>query len=157
FIAARIWRLTDYGLFGDEIFSMQAIGDDWSGVITNVIADGVHPPLFYLLLKAWTVIGGESLFWLKLLPLLISIVSILPFFLLCRELKLGPGAINLSLGLMACNGFLVTYAQELRMYSMLQALAISSLWLFTRLINSRRDAKKAQLALFVCNLILIYT
>ena len=43
-----------------------------------VAADIIHPPLFYALLKVWISIGGESLFWLRLFPLLTSIAVIIP-------------------------------------------------------------------------------
>src|SRR5260370_28136155 len=124
FIAARLWRLTSYGLYGDEIFSLRLAGANWTELIGGVANDIVHPPLFYMLLKLWMGLGGNSVLWLKLFPALTSIASLVPFFLLCRELKLKPAAIELALGLIAVNAYLVYYSQELRMYSLLLTLAI---------------------------------
>jgi hypothetical protein len=157
FVAARLWRLTSYGLFGDELFSLWAARHDWSGLLAAVIGDIDHPPLFYLSLKAWITVGGESTLWLKLFPVLTSAAATVPFFLLCRELKAKPTAINLSLALMAVNAYLVLYSQELRMYSLLLFFTAASLWLFVKFFNSRPRAVKVQLALFAANLLLVYT
>jgi hypothetical protein len=156
-VAARLWRLTSYGLFGDELFSLWAAGHGWGGLLAAVISDIDHPPLFYLLLKAWIMIGGESVLWLKLFPALTSMAAIIPFFLLCRELRMKPAATNLALALMAVNAYLVLYSQELRMYSLLIFFTAASLWLFVRFFNSAPGAKKIQLALFAANLLLVYT
>ena len=48
----RLWHLTDSCLWFDEIFSVHAARHDWLGMIGFVAADLIHPPLFYLLLKA---------------------------------------------------------------------------------------------------------
>jgi len=157
FVAARLWHLTAYSLWVDEIFSLWVARHDWSDLINLVIRDVVHPPLFYLLLKVWIGIGGESLLWLKLFPALTAIATIIPFFLLCRELKLRAAQINLALGLMAVNGHVIHYAQELRMYSLLLFLTLCSLWLFVSFFNAKDNSKKHLLAMFAVNLLLVYT
>ena len=157
YVAARLWQLTGYSLLPVEIFSVRAIRHNWTDMIAFLAKDIVHPPLFYVLLKLWMGIGGESLLWLKLFPALISFAMIVPFFLLCRELKLRAAEINLALLLMAINGYLVYYAQEVRMYSLLLFLTICSLWLFARFFNSADRAKYHLVALFAVNLLLVYT
>ena len=157
FIAGRLWRLTSYGLFGDELFSLWAARHDWGGLLAAVINDIDHPPLFYLLLKAWIIVGGDSVLWLKLFPVVTSIAAIIPFFLLCRELKMKPAAINLALALMAVNAYLILYSQELRMYSLLLFFTTSSLWLFVKFFNAAAGGKKILPALFAANLLLVYT
>ena len=157
FVASRLWHLSAYGLWADEIFSLLAARHNWSGLMAYVARDMVHPPLFYLLLKLWISIGGESLLWLKLFPFLTSVATLVPFFLLSRELKLRPAEMNLALMLIAVNGYLICYAQELRMYGLLMFLTLCSLWLFVRFFNSSTDAKKRLLALFAVHLLLIYT
>lgn len=157
FAATRLWNLTTYGLFSDEVFTAQTISLNWNDMLGAVIYDVVHPPLFYLLLKAWITIGGGSLLWMKLFPVAVSLASIIPFYLLCRELKLKSATINLALYGMAVNEYIVGYAQELRMYSLLLLLTMTSLWLFAKFVNSILAAKKLLLALFAVNLLLVYT
>src|SRR4030095_7040618 len=100
FVAARLWRITTYSLRADEISALRRVSHDWIGTFVAIVRDGVHPPLFYVLLKVWIGIGGESEFWLRLFPVLTALAAIGPFFLLCRELGLRSAEINLALMLM---------------------------------------------------------
>jgi hypothetical protein len=156
FAALRVWNLTAYGLFSDEVFSAETVHRAWPQMQWAIIEDVVHPPLFYYLLKAW-IIATDSLLWMKLLPVFFSLVAIIPFVLLCRELKLGAATINLALFLTAVNEYLVGYAQELRMYSLLMLLVTTSMWLFAKLINADHRAMAAQVGLLGANLLLVYT
>ena len=157
YAAARLWRLTAYSLRPDEIFSLQTARHDWTGLLGAAVRDAVHPPLFYLSLKAWIGLGGESELWLRLLPVLFALVTPVPFVLLGRQLGARWSAINLGLLLMAVNAYLVYYAQELRMYSLLPLLTLTSLWLFFRVKDGAHVDWKAWLALFAANLLLVYT
>ncbi len=157
FVAARLWRLSIYSLRPDDIFSLRAARLEWSDLIAMVVKDIVHPPLFYLLLKVWISAGGESQLWLRLFPVLTAMAAIFPFVLLCRELKLRAAETNLALMLMAVNGYLIYYAQEVRMYSLLLFLTLWSLWLFVGFFNAAGGAKKHLSALFIVNLLLVYT
>jgi uncharacterized membrane protein len=158
FIAFRAWQLTNFCVCsGDEYFSMSAIQQSWNGMMSSVLLDTVHPPLFYTLLKLWAGIRADSLLWISLFPAVVSIAAIVPLWGLCRELKLRAADMNLALVLMAVNGYLVYYAYWLRMYSLLQFLALCSLWLFVRFFNDEVGQKKHVLALFATNLLLVYT
>ncbi|HYY93939.1 MAG TPA: glycosyltransferase family 39 protein [Pyrinomonadaceae bacterium] len=163
YAAARLWRLTATCLWFDEIFSVQAARHTWGGLWSFAAADLIHPPLFYALLKLWASSGGDSLLWLRLFPALTSLLALAPFFLLARELRLARAETNAALLLMAANGYLIKYAQELRMYSLLLLLALASLWLFARLLNSEPSSPKLSaapklfLALGFVNLLLVYT
>lgn len=157
YVAARLWRLTANCLWFDEIFSVHSARHTWGGLWRFAAADLIHPPLFYALLKVWVALGGESLLWLRLFPALTSFAALVPFFLLARELRLGARATQVALLLMAADGYLVKYAQEVRMYSLLLALALLSLWLFARLRNSERASRTLLAALTLANLALVYT
>lgn len=155
YVAARLWHLTSFGLFGDEVFTLWTAAQDWNGLFASVIGDVAHPPLYYAVMKVWIDVGGQSLLWIKLLPALISIASLLPFLHLCRELNLNLIATSLALWLMAVNGFLITHAQEPRMYSLLLLLATCSLWVFAKLRH--KNSFSIHAALCVVNLLLLFT
>ena len=155
YVAARLWHLTSFGLFGDEVFTLWTAAQDWNGLFASVIGDVAHPPFYYALLKVWIDVGGQSLLWIKLLPALISIATLFPFLFLCRELNLNVIATSLALWLMAVNGFLITHAQEPRMYSLLLLLTTCSLWLFAKLC--REHSNSIQAALCAVNLLLVFT
>jgi 4-amino-4-deoxy-L-arabinose transferase-like glycosyltransferase len=149
----RCWNLTSSCLWFDEIFSVHAAAHDWQNLFWFVAQDLIHPPLFYVLLKIWMSVGGESLFWLRFFPVFFSILAVVPFILLCRELKLALSTVALALTFFAVNGSLIKYAQEVRMYSLLMFFALVSLWLFIRFFYSR----KGFFALLVVNVLLVYT
>ncbi|MGI8733513.1 MAG: glycosyltransferase family 39 protein [Pyrinomonadaceae bacterium] len=157
YIGSRFWRLTQFNLQRDEIFTVETARLGWRAIFVTITADVVHPPLFYLLLKIWIHIGGESLRWLRFLPTLIAIATLVPFLLLCRELRLSSYTRNLALFLFAVNAYLITYARELRMYSLLVCLSLLALWLFVRWWNSPRTSRLDWLALFSAHLLLVYT
>jgi len=58
---------------------------------------------------------------------------------------------------MAVNGYLIYYAQEVRMYSLLLFFTLCSLWVFVRFFNNTASARKDLLVLFIINLLLVYT
>ena len=153
YIAARLWRLTDSCLWFDELFSVHAAEHPWNSHFWFVAQDLIHPPLFYAVLKVWIGIGGESLLWLRLLPVFFSVIAIVPFLYLCKELKLSNAVTLLALIFLAVNGSLIKYTQTLRMYTMLMFLSLASLWLFTRYFNRG----KSFAPLLIVNLLLIYT
>jgi len=157
YVALRCWKLTSYGLWFDEAFSLQAAQMSWGGMMSSIVADIVHPPLFYVVLKIWIAIGGASLLWLKLFSLLISIATVVPLMLLCRELRLSAAETNVAVFLVAVNAFLIHYAQELRMYSLLVFFSLWSFWLFVRWVRQTSTEWTMLICLTVANLLLVYT
>jgi uncharacterized membrane protein len=153
YAALRFWNLTASCLWFDEIFSVHAASLDWQNLFWFVAQDLIHPPLFYVLLKIWTGIGGESLFWLRFFPVFFSLLALFPFILLCRELRLTLPTIALALAFFAVNGSLIKYAQEIRMYSLLLFFALVSYWLFARFLNTG----KGFIFLLIVNVLLVYT
>ena len=153
YIALRFWSLTASCLWFDEIFSVHAAEHSWQNLFGFVARDLIHPPLFYVLLKIWTSAGGESLFWLRFFPVFFSLLTIFPFILLCRELKLDFSLIALALTFFAVNGALIKYTQEVRMYSVLLFFALVSMWLFARFLNLGKNF----FILTLVNILLVYT
>jgi uncharacterized membrane protein len=153
YIAVRVWNLTDSCLWFDEIFSVHAAEHSWDSIQQFVALDLIHPPLFYVLLKLWIAIGSESLLWLRSLPVIWSIIAVMPFLLLCRELQLNHWTTTFAFLLIAVNGSLIKYSQEVRMYSLLMCVSLFSIWLFLRFIRTG----KGIVALTIINLVLVYT
>ena len=153
YILLRFWHLTDSCLWFDEIFGIHAAEHSWSEILVFIAKDLIHPPLFYILLKIWILAGGENLFWFRLFPFLFSILALIPFYFLCRQLKLKFLTITTALAFIACNGALIKYAQEVRMYSLLLFLALFSMWFFTRFLHLGKNIR----LLTIVNILLVYT
>jgi len=160
FVGVRLWRLDASCLWFDEVFSVHAARHGWGELLEFVALDLIHPPLFYLLLKVWiALVGGESVWWLRLFPLLTQAAAVMPLLLLGRELGLRRGGVmRLALLLLAVNGYLIQHAQGVRMYSLLLLFALCSLWLFARFSDAKAGrGAGALVALFAVNLLLVYT
>lgn len=153
YLSIRLWDLTATCLWFDEVFSVHAAEHSWRELFAFVALDLIHPPLFYLLLKAWIAVGGEGLLWLRLFPVVWSVAAIVPFLMLCRALAVKFWPRMLALFLLAVNGCLIKYAQEVRMYSMLMCLSLVSLWLFVRY----RNVGVGLVWLAIVNLLMVYT
>ncbi|HMS40206.1 MAG TPA: hypothetical protein PKE69_08275 [Pyrinomonadaceae bacterium] len=153
YVLLRFWDLTDSCLWFDEIFSVHAATHSWNDLFGFVAQDLIHPPFFYVLLKLWIAVGGESLFWLRAFPVFFSCLALIPFYRLCRRLKLSYPSIAVALLIFAVNGCLIKYAQEVRMYSVLLCLSLFSMWLFVRYL----DLGKSFWILTVVNIFLVHT
>jgi uncharacterized membrane protein len=156
YIGLRFWGVAESDLWLDEVFSALTISLGWQEMIYAIVRDGVHPPLFYVLLKLWSI-GSHSISWLQLFPFFISVLTLIPFLLLCRELMLTPLETSAALLMIAVNSFLLEYALDLRMYVLMQCLALFSLWLFVRLQKTKDAETLTFLFLTFVNLLLVYT
>ena len=135
YLISRSYHLNYFALWNDEVFSVTVAKMPWPGMFRAVIDDIVHPPLFYILLKSWIYMGGSSVIWMRLLPFLISVATLVPLLLLFREWKLSQLEMTLAMVLISFNELLIYYSQELRMYSLLVGLSLTSLWLFGRFLH----------------------
>lgn len=153
----RVLNFAGNDLWSDEVFSVLTARLDWAAMFAALINDAVHPPLFYILLKSWILLGGESAAWLRLFPIIVSILTLLPLYLLCRRLNLTLFESSIAVVLIAVNGFFLDYAFDLRMYGLVQLLTLSSLWLFAKFNHQSTKSKNTLIALSAVNLLLVFT
>jgi mannosyltransferase len=138
-LLAVVWRLWDLDartMWFDESFSWQITRFPWRDMIERARAD-VHPPLYYVLLKPWTGLFGESVFAMRLLSVVWFGMALAGAFLLCRE----AGAASdgdaglIAMLFLATSPFLFRYCQEARMYTQEIGLVILSSWLLLRALR----------------------
>jgi hypothetical protein len=155
FLFMRVWRLADVSLDGDEIFSLLLARSDWHTLFAGAVKDAIHPPFFYVLLKAWVGLGGESLFWLRLFPVIVSTLCLVPLFLLCADLGISRGARNLAVLIASVHPYALYFAQHMRMYCLLALFGLASIWGFERYL---KDGTRRNLIILSCaNLLLVYS
>jgi mannosyltransferase len=157
FVAIRLQHVVDFRVWFDEIFTLDVARRSWMGLLWYTKEYDVHPPLFYMTVKLWTALGGWSYGSLGLYSVVWMVAALVPFLLLSRQLGLTPTETNVALALMAVNGYLVGYGEEIRVYSLLFFLATLSLWLFARYCNDPRASFRAVLALGAVNFLIVYT
>ncbi len=121
----RLFGLFSRPIWYDEAFSLLFANTSPNAMIYGTLTPGgtgsadIHPLGYYFLLWAWTRIVGNGVVTARLLSILISIFSLILVYQIAKQLfneKVG----RLSLFLAAILPFQVHYAQEIRMYALLE-------------------------------------
>ncbi len=120
-LCARV-PLLDYSFYGDEGFSLLR---DSSQLITST--EDRFRPLFFSLLYIWRQLGFSGEIGLRLLPLIFGVVQIPLAFLVGRKLRDDRLGLLLAV-LVAASPMLIEFSQELRMYSMVAAIALAQVY-----------------------------
>jgi len=123
-VAAFLLRLIylNQSLWLDEAISANVVKNySFTGIISEFSPSDFHPPLFYLVLKAWTSTFGYSEFSLRFPSVIFSMITI---YLVFRFFGFWPSL------LLAFNPLYLYYSQEARMYSLATLLIFSSFLAF---------------------------
>jgi 4-amino-4-deoxy-L-arabinose transferase-like glycosyltransferase len=135
----RFYNNTAIALWHDEAFSALYTRDYSFMEMMHRIGLDVHPPLYYLVLKIWSMIFGSSLLSLRGLSILLGVLTVWAGYLLVKyafkSKKLGV----LTAVLLAINPFQIQYALEARMYTLGTFLVlISSYFLLKALYEDKK-------------------
>jgi mannosyltransferase len=132
----RFYQLGAQSYWNDEGISLGLAGRDVPTILSSAAAD-IHPPGYYLLLKAWHGLMGDTEFGLRAFSALSGLVLVSLLYRLGR-VYFDPLAALMAAFLGALNPFLVYYSQEARMYELAAALAAASFLLFSLWLRSSR-------------------
>lgn len=101
------------------------------------VRDDVHPPLYFLVLDVWAMLGGDSVTTVRIFSVFCTMIALAATASAARRLFDNPTGI-LAIPLLTTLGFTVYYARETRMYALLLALSALALLLHT-IHNTRRN------------------
>jgi len=93
-------------------------------------------PLFYLILKLWTHLFGETVLAVRSLEAILMILSVPIAYFLTKEL-FGKRSAYLVALFLATGPFMVRYGHEARMYALLTFLGLLSTYLLTLTVRKR--------------------
>lgn len=127
-LVLRLYRIDHQSLWYDESFSLTVARLPLPEMLDVVVADHVHPPLYYLLLHGWLGWLGFGSLQARLLSAVFGTASIGMLYLLAKTLTSHRVAL-LSAALLALSQLGVMYSQEARQYAPLLFFVISSLYL----------------------------
>ncbi|HEC35001.1 MAG TPA: phospholipid carrier-dependent glycosyltransferase, partial [Anaerolineae bacterium] len=91
-------------------------------------------PLYFFLLQGWVAMTGHSVYALRFLSLWFGVLSVPLTYVLGRRL-LGRTAGALAAALAAASPYLVWYGQEVKMYSLISALALLAIYSLRRAVD----------------------
>lgn len=101
-----------------------------------------HSPLYFILLNIWGRLVGSEIALARVLTVFCGLLSLAMVYRLAREF-IAPLAGLIALIIAASNTFFNFYIAYARMYTLLALLAGVALWLYLRLVHSRRPAGRA--------------
>ncbi len=132
-------------------WSQQPLGAFWEMLRTEN-----NPPLYFLLIKAWSAVVPFEAAWLRVPSAIFSSLTVWPLFLLARRLGGTRTAITAAL-LFTLNNYHYGYAHEVRAYSLFALLATTGLWLLWRAQEKPNNGVRAMLGLSALNTVMVYT
>lgn len=152
--ALHLYDLTGKSLWSDEGLSVYRARKSIAYNLTNeIVVQGVvtkdtQPPLYFILLHLLRAVAGESEFALKFLSVLFAALIIPLLYVTGRHLASTPvGLIAAALG--AASPTYLWYAQEMRMYTMLVALALLSTYAMLHAISESVGWRRAKVLWFL--------
>ncbi len=134
----RINHLSDVSLWYDEACSWRISQYPWAGMWT-AIAHDAHPPLYYLILRAWSAFWGNEPATLRALSIVFGLATVCATWSLVRSLpvkKQTPqfleGTPLLAALLIAINPLQIEMSQEARPYTLGTFLAVLAAFFLIR-------------------------
>jgi len=129
----RLFHLGAQSLWLDESLSLVFASVPLKTSMEAILADGIHPPLYYLVLRLFLCMGQSeeiarlpsAIFGILTIPLVYEIGR------LCFDQKIG----SVSAFLLSLSPFHVWFSQDARMYAMAAFLTLASVCFFLRLLQ----------------------
>jgi uncharacterized membrane protein len=141
FISKTIY-LDQKNLWNDEAFSWHISLESVTN-LTFISAGDIHPPLYYLVLKLWTILFGDTIFAMRLLSVLFSSFSLIFLYLITTKI-LGKIWTLAVLTLYLTSPINIYFAQEIRMYALNLFFNLGSVYYFIKILQIR-DPDKSKL------------
>lgn len=139
-VCLRIYNLTAISLWHDEAFSGLLMRYDLGEMLYRIGLD-VHPPFYYLILRIWDFIFGNSLFSLRMFSVFFSILIISAVYLFVKQTFKNKRLAIFSSALIAINCFQIQYAQEARMYTLGAFLIIISSYFLLKALEQKKSSR----------------
>ena len=138
--AVRGWGIAAEPMWLDEGYSAYAAAKGWHFLWTVVPRYETHPPFYYSVLRAWTVVFGDGLLGHRSLGLAAGTTALVAVGLAARDAartagldsRLGPIA-AFALGAAATSPVLVEMAREVRPYPLMILTYAAGCWALMRI------------------------
>lgn len=129
--AVRVLTLDAQDLWRDEVDSLRFAIQPLRDYLTQFSLHGQNGPLYFLLLRGWVTLTGNSAFALRFSSVLWGVASVALIYALTRRLRDAATARRAAL-LLALSPYAVWYAQEVRMYTWVPFLTLLALYALER-------------------------
>jgi hypothetical protein len=135
------YRLDLLDAWGDEVFTLRVIGLPWNE-IPGILYQDIHPPLYYVLAKAWVQLGpaGDLVVQVRALSAVFCLIStVLIYFAWLRRTAFSTRVWFLALWTLSPT--LLMYSRMARSYSLQLAVSVVALRLAWKLIQQPKSLR----------------
>lgn len=132
----QLFQIGQRDFWYDEAYTGNLIHLPWKEIFSAIAYD-VHPPLYYILLKAYTGVMGEGMTALRSFSAIWGTASVLLVYAICKQLFSKKAALYAAL-LATILPFTLQFAQEARMYSLYAFLILLTFYCFIQSIKTER-------------------
>lgn len=132
--ALRVSGLAAQSMWRDEVDALRFSQAPVKTLLGYLSLPGWNGPLFYFLLRLWIGLVGRSELAMRTLSLWFGVLGVALLYRLGRE-WFSPWIGGLAALLMAASPYMVWYAQDLKMYALLCALALAAIYLYRRALH----------------------
>jgi hypothetical protein len=130
-LLVRVRSLGSESFWHDESWSWGLIRGSFGDLFHTLIEIDAHPPLYYLLLKVWSVVGTDE-FSLRMFSVLLGVAALPLMYRIAARFG-GPYVGLGAMMLLVFSPYHVLFSQEARSYSLLFLLCLCALELFLSL------------------------
>lgn len=136
----RVLLLASKGMWLDETFSVWVANHSVGEMLQWIVKIDQHPPLYYLLLRGWMTLNGDTPYDVRLLSALFGAGTIPIIYLIGK--RMSGALVGLAAAvLLAVSPFNIYYAQETRMYTLLAFNAAVAMYALVRLLTDARAVR----------------
>jgi 4-amino-4-deoxy-L-arabinose transferase-like glycosyltransferase len=121
-------------LWRDEVDALRFATAPWSDMLGNFTRPGWNGPLYYLLLRGWIASTGTSEYAMRFFSLLFGVLCLPLIYVLGRRI-FNPSVGLISALLVTTSPYLVWYSQEVKMYTLILALALLAIYSLRRALE----------------------
>lgn len=136
FVAAATFGAFRFSTWHDESYSAVLIERSIGGIIKTT-ANDVHPPLYYIVLKAWSALFGDTMPILRLSSVLFMLLAVLIIWRTLISEKVIKKWPIFVLAIMLFGPFTLRYGFEARMYAFGALLVAIAFWLQMKIIKQK--------------------
>lgn len=150
----RLYKISSPSLWHDELMTIGRISGSWLDTLVN-LSDSPFPPLYYLILKAWTLLAEISEWSLRFPSALFGVILLIYLYKLTKLVTDNKQTAYLATLLGAFWPYLINYSQEAKMYTLVWLLGLASWYYF--LIFLKEPTSKNKWKYILTTIALIYT
>lgn len=133
--AVRVLTLTHQSLWRDEVDALRFAVAPWAELLRTFSRPGWNGPLYFALLRGWIALAGRTELAMRYFSLMGGVLAVPLAHVLARRLA-NPRVALACAGLFALSPYFIWYSQEVKMYTLVLALAALAIYALRRALHS---------------------